>query len=361
MRPTVTKILDRLADGAGGLLRGGLMAEAPGNVVRSIVESAYRPEVAGHLVSVDRESSARVISYPLEASLPCWFRREKAFDPTYTYTLSDAVVAPASGWVWFAEERLILQESVGSLNRLLGWRQGAVETRRRISQGPSPAVVLPWTGYYHWLLESVPAFLRALRRADPGARVLVPRGAPPPVADLLEAVGVPAERVRPAAGPVGIARLTMSSLPAYSGFMDGADVEEVRSVFGSDLPGGDRKVYVSRRGARTRRLPGERELESVLRARGFDIVRTEHLSLPEQARLFSQSRVVVAPHGAGLSNIVWRTAPCRVIEIFPPGLHNDCYARLASLLGFTYRHVLAGEPGEGPPGGIDPAAVLACL
>ena len=68
-------------------------------------------------------------------------------------------------------------------------------------------------------------------------------------------------------------------------------------------------IYISCRSAKKRRLLNEGELEARLANRGFQIVRTEQLSVAKQSVLFRRARCVVAPF----------QKPFRLVEIFPAG------------------------------------------
>ncbi|MBD1921548.1 glycosyltransferase family 61 protein [Microcoleus sp. FACHB-831] len=46
---------------------------------------------------------------------------------------------------------------------------------------------------------------------------------------------------------------------------------------------------------------------------GFEQVTLESLSVSDQAALFSSAQVVIAPHGAGLSNVVFCNRGTKVI------------------------------------------------
>ena len=81
-----------------------------------------------------------------------------------------------------------------------------------------------------------------------------------------------------------------------------------------------RRIYVSRRLAATRRVSNEAEVVALLRKRGFEDIALEELSFAAQVELFAECEIVVAPHGAGLANIVFAPPGCMVIEIAP----EDC-------------------------------------
>jgi capsular polysaccharide biosynthesis protein len=94
-------------------------------------------------------------------------------------------------------------------------------------------------------------------------------------------------------------------------------------------------VYISRRKAVGRRILNESQVYECLQSYNFRSYILEELSLAEQINLFSQAKFIVAPHGAGLSNIIYST-DAKVIEICgetPPTLN---FAAIARTLGFQY-------------------------
>lgn len=79
----------------------------------------------------------------------------------------------------------------------------------------------------------------------------------------------------------------------------------------------DSETYSS--GAAWRSLPNVRPIAAALSELGtVTLVDTAILSPEEQVRLMSQTDLLVAQHGAGLSNIVWLPAGASVVEVKPP-------------------------------------------
>lgn len=56
----------------------------------------------------------------------------------------------------------------------------------------------------------------------------------------------------------------------------------------------------------------------------------------EAVALFSRAQIVVAPHGAGLTNMLFSSPNTRVIELMPTQNPNLCYYHLAALLQFEH-------------------------
>lgn len=83
--------------------------------------------------------------------------------------------------------------------------------------------------------------------------------------------------------------------------------------------GGNRKIYVSRHGNQKRVFLSEEKLESVLRGRGFEVVRPETMPVREQIALFAGSAVIVGCAGSAMSNTLYCTRGAIVVEIKPRG------------------------------------------
>lgn len=87
------------------------------------------------------------------------------------------------------------------------------------------------------------------------------------------------------------------------------------------------KIYISRRKS-SRSPTNEIELEDTLRKLDFDIIFPEELDFSQQVFLFSNASIVISPHGAGLSNMLFMPKGSILIEIFNKGfIQPDYYLR----------------------------------
>lgn len=75
-----------------------------------------------------------------------------------------------------------------------------------------------------------------------------------------------------------------------------------------------RKLYVTRRNAKVRRLLNEEEVSAYLAERGYETVALEERPFREQVQLFAEAKEVVAQHGAGLVNLLF-AQNVRVLEV----------------------------------------------
>ena len=105
-------------------------------------------------------------------------------------------------------------------------------------------------------------------------------------------------------------------------------------------------IYISRQKSGVRRLINEEEIISILDKHGFIVVNLETMSIDEQALLLSQAKVVISPHGSGLTNLVFCREGTKVIEIFSPYYVYPCYWLVSNLVGLEYYYI-TGENPEG--------------
>ena len=106
------------------------------------------------------------------------------------------------------------------------------------------------------------------------------------------------------------------------------------------------RLYLTRSNSRRRRIANETALWSALEPAGFVRLTMETLTWPEQINAFRHARIVVAPHGAGLANLVFCRPGTRVLELFHRSYVHWTYWQLAALLGLDYRPLVA--PGAEP-------------
>lgn len=95
-------------------------------------------------------------------------------------------------------------------------------------------------------------------------------------------------------------------------------------------------VYISREDTNNRRVINKRELFTAL-PDSFESYCLSELSLRDQICLFSSAEAVVAPHGAGLVNLLWGS-DMDIVELHGV-LDNSYFFQLAQNLGHSYASV----------------------
>lgn len=62
--------------------------------------------------------------------------------------------------------------------------------------------------------------------------------------------------------------------------------------------------------------------------------------------LFSKAKIIIAPHGAGLTNMMFSPTGCNIIELIPYSDPNECYYHLSSMLDHKYYCIVCEDTGK---------------
>jgi hypothetical protein len=201
-------------------------------------------------------------------------------------------------------------------------------------------------GYCHWLLEELPRLL-ILRGRLPEAVIMHTR-----TRFLQEALAVEKFATR-------IIEATRYShfksdqliIPSLIGRLENPSGHHVDllTAFTEPLCTGKattgERLYISREKAPRRRVANENELWRHLEARRFTKLFLEELSWRDQINAFRHAKEIVAPHGAGLANLVFCQPGVRIVELFNREYINPCFWRLAGAKGLDYRVCISGGAG----------------
>ena len=113
------------------------------------------------------------------------------------------------------------------------------------------------------------------------------------------------------------------------------------------------RVYVSRADADRRRVVNESAVQELLGEYGFETYRLAEMSVAENVALFAGADCVVAPHGAGLTNVLFAD-DASVVELARSN-YSPTYCMLVQCAGHDHRY-LECEP-QGVDLVVDPVAL----
>jgi hypothetical protein len=113
---------------------------------------------------------------------------------------------------------------------------------------------------------------------------------------------------------------------------------QVYAITGCDPAPPYRKLYVTRRNAKVRRIINETEVADYLAHRGFEVVALETRTFREQVQLFAEADMVVAQHGAGLTNLLFSQSP-RVLEIMSDQDRQIYFSLISQSRGFAHKQI----------------------
>ncbi len=201
-----------------------------------------------------------------------------------------------------------------------------------------------YDNHSHWLTAHLPKLLLIQERGGLD-QVLLPSQRSTAMDEALNLVGIDASSLSPLNGarPVRVKRLTLYDTDRFRPEL----VRRVPAALGLASAGkGERRVFISRLGAKRRRLVNEDAVWPIFEAAGFERVRMEALTMQEQADLMRQTGVLAGPHGAGLTNMMLCPPGCDIIEIADLSFPNPNFYALASALGHRYWLVRANSAGD---------------
>lgn len=115
----------------------------------------------------------------------------------------------------------------------------------------------------------------------------------------------------------------------------------------------ERKVFLTRNKRTLRYIENIEEVSAFLVQEGYEVIDSASISFLEQVNLFYEARFVVAVHGAGITNIIFRRSQTMsLLEILPPFEYVPFhYIMLAKLFCYNYDAII-GENQVTVAGGI---------
>lgn len=107
-----------------------------------------------------------------------------------------------------------------------------------------------------------------------------------------------------------------------------------------------KRIYASRLDARAMRgIVNEDEVCDVMRRHGFEIIAPGELDIEDQIAAFRDADVIVGPHGAGLTNLVYcrSGSPTRVVELLQESYIPGSYIRICQAKRLNYTGIVSAD------------------
>jgi capsular polysaccharide biosynthesis protein len=282
------------------------------------------------------------------------------------------VASISGGRVWGSSGAVITPDGhlIGELSREFGQHRGGNSIFEQLrlhkqTRIPGTTALLATAGsdvYYHWMFDLLPRF-SLLKKAGLLERIdhfVLNHSGFRFQTESLQALGINTEKMILSkhhwSFHIAADRLVVPSFPSRLDRVSNESCVFLRDLFGQSASrlssGKKRRLYISRNRAAARRLLNEDEVLTVLRPLGFEVISLEDLSVASQVEMFSAAECVIAPHGAGLTNLVFCSPGTKVLDLFSPTWVNPCYWTLCETIGLEYYYLL-GE-GSAPEEPIDP-------
>ena len=256
----------------------------------------------------------------------------------FQYLLPDCFVDPTHAVVsssgWFVSELLY------GVHPLMVMRTALSEPAA--AEPIDGAFVTPyfgWNNYFHVVVD-VLSSLAIYERLGLSCPIIVPGAIGAIHAEIIRASGIPEETPVLAAGDVRgrLLRLAVCPEPVSAQLLrEWCSTVVRRTVGDSDEEVGDEILYISRSKSPSRPLANEEQLEEMLR-KGWNcrVAHMQDLSHAEQLEAVRRARIIIGPHGAGLTNVLFARRRTPLIELLPSRYPDPCYAKFAGASGRLY-------------------------
>ncbi len=215
----------------------------------------------------------------------------------------------------------------------------------------------PSNNYFHWMVDALPQLeLLRLGGVDLSSvdKFILGKYSSSFQKETLRYLGISNEKILPASQPPYKIKAKEIIVPQPTWIIPSPDILRVpkfacdflrktfiKKNFTKSLSKYQR-IYIKRSGYR-RVITNENQVIEFLSNYGFNSVSMESMTVGQQASLLASAEVVVAPHGAGLTNLVFCSPGTKVIEIFSPVCVRNCYWVLSNSCGLEYYYLLGSN------------------
>lgn len=205
-------------------------------------------------------------------------------------------------------------------------------------------------GYFHWIVGNLPRLHLIIKaEIDPASidHIIIDHGGFPFQEETLEMFGVGREKIMEADTQFYIEadEIIVPSLAWHKHHMPKWACVFLRDIFlpQKNTVAKKTRLFISREDAVERRISNHAEVAGFLKERGFEEIVPGGMTITEQVRAFKSAEVIVAPHGAGLTNIVFSDPGTKVIELFSPHYVEKCFWILSTQVGAQYSFMLGSN------------------
>ena len=214
--------------------------------------------------------------------------------------------------------------------------------------------------YFHWMVDILPR-IEILRRNGINLEqidwFLINSIQEPFQKETLRILGIPEEKILESDRHpyIQAKKLIVPSFSGHLGWLEKFALEFHRQTFFKDgLVLGEKlnnqvgsadptRIYITRNKAKHRRVINEEKIVDLLSQYGFITIELEALSVVEQVRLFANAKVIVSPHGSGLTNIMFCQPGTTAIELVSPNYIRHYYWVISQQLGLKYYYLMGEE------------------
>lgn len=206
-------------------------------------------------------------------------------------------------------------QKVYSLKRCL--KQLFYKKRRGRSERVYISVADHWGfEFYHWFADALPRLLLVLKKYNLSnqAVILSKNHRKDYIEDSLKRLGITNVIYLDRKEKIVCPELVLPTFTAANGFHNSALLKEVKALYHIKTEP-RRRIYITRRSARFRKIVNEFEVILVLQKYGFEVIEMENVSFDDKIKMMNETSHLVSLYGAGLMNSLFMHAGTRVVEL----------------------------------------------
>jgi capsular polysaccharide biosynthesis protein len=209
----------------------------------------------------------------------------------------------------------------------------------------------PWDNYYHWYIDSLPRILAlhdSFCKKFDKITLITTKNLNEEQLQILKSLLPQNTELQKAEKNAIIKPHRYIFLPFLSakcsGFLPNKYLnfykEKINDLFSStNQKWSLKKIYISRQNAKKRKIINEEQVINFLKTKGFEIFQLEDHSIKTQIKLFKSASLIVAQHGAALTNLLY-SENTEIVEIFScKNNHLNHYKDLALSKDLKYNAI----------------------
>ncbi len=281
------------------------------------------------------------------------------------HTLKDVRVFSQNGVILSADNEIVIDLSPDFKpreqyqHRLLRYT-GLPRLQKLKGKGFLFVSAASWKNYFHWLVDTLPT--ARFINWDDYDYILVPHCRKYHQSSF-EALGLPKDKIVPLEHETHYEVEELSHIPRGGvALVPDEAITYLRNLFGvQPSPEASRKLYLSRNDGWRRRITNENEVFSALEPYGYEHIVIGRRNIWEQAKLFSQASHVVGPHGAAMTNLVFSSSTCQLMECFSGTFMFPHFYHLCATLEQPYLAHWTENPQDDPDGPIELDSFIALI
>lgn len=187
------------------------------------------------------------------------------------------------------------------------------------------------TNFFHWMIEVFPR-LHLLQKAGISCDKYIISCSKPFQKELLEYIGINSSKCIDYMPN----KLIQADELIVPDIINNSIKYETENKINKTEP---KKIYISRDKAKYRKVKNEEEVVNLLEKIGFERVFLEEMPIKEQIGLFHNADTIIAPHGAGLTSLLFCPKTTKVIEIFPENYLCNNLQMIAKAKRLDYSYI----------------------